>query len=112
MPTRKNIVAFAILAILAAACGKKWSQAEVEAKVKDDWRRCNIVVPEKVVIEQNDGKVLRYSYVLRMVEHGSAVHGFTCYQNLVLLIQARANKDMHQLKKGEEIEVIQEISAR
>lgn len=108
----KNIAMLALLALAVAGCGKKWTQAEVEAKVKEDWRRCNIVVPEKVVIEQNDGKVLRYSYVLRMVEDGKAVHGFTCYQNLVLLIQARANKDMHQLKRGEEIEVIQEIRAR
>jgi hypothetical protein len=95
-----------------AGCGNKWDQKAIDANVKDQWRHCQIVVPEKIVIESSDGKTVRYSYVLRMLQDGIHVRNFPCYKPDILMLEALANKDLVQLKKGMEVPVTQEISAR
>jgi hypothetical protein len=104
------ILVAAILVPALAGCGRKIDQKAIEAKVAEAWRHCQIVIPEKVTIESDDGRVVRYSYVLRMREDGIHAHpgGFNCFKPDILLLQALANKDIHQLKKGTEIPVTRE----
>ena len=102
-----------MVALALAGCAKI-DQKAIEAKVAEQWRHCQIVVPEKITIESNDGKVVRYSYVLRMKADGLNAHpgGFNCFKPDIAMIEALANKDMVALKQGMEIPVTQEIRAR
>lgn len=100
-----------LFAIVIAGCGKKIDQKAIEKKVSGDWRHCERVVPEKITIDSNDGKTVRYSYVLRMAVDGDA-YGYTCYVPNIAMLEALANKNLVQLKAGMEIPVTQEVSAK
>jgi hypothetical protein len=109
-----NALALAAALAVAAGCGKKLDQKAIAEKLEFEWRSCTIVDVTKVDLEANDGKVARFSYVLRMKADGTHVAPgqFPCPQNRVLLIQAMANKDMVAIKRGEEITFIQEIAGK
>jgi hypothetical protein len=100
---------FPLLAL--SACSGKMDQKTLEKKVANDWRHCEIVRPEQVVIEADDGKTLRYSYKLRAVVDGK-LPGYTCYKPDVSRLEALANKNLWQIKAGEEIDVTQEMARR
>ena len=100
-----------LVALALAGCSRTWDQKKVEEKVADMWRHCQIVIPQKVTIEEQNSKMIRYSYVLKMRAPGEhADRSYPCYKPDQKLIEAFANKDMHQIKKDEEILIIQEIS--
>jgi len=90
-------------------CGEKYDLKALEKKVAEDWRHCERVRPERIVIEASDKKSVRYSYVLKVVVDGTAT-GYTCYEPNMKLLEALANRNLYQIKAGEEIPVTQEIS--
>jgi len=100
----------ALAALTAASCGGSWDQKKVEARVAEKWRHCQIVIPGKVAIEAQDSKMIRYAYVLKMREDGvHAERSFPCFKPDQKIIEAMAHKDMVQIKKGEEIEMVEEV---
>lgn len=110
-----NCIYTALLVVVSASaligCGAKYDQKTLEKKVTEDWRHCERVRPERLTIEASDKKIVRYSYVLKVVVDGAAT-GYTCYEPNVKLLEALANKNLHQMKVGEEILVTQEIHLR
>ena len=106
-----SLIALAITIPTLTGCGAKYDQKALEKKVAEDWRHCERVRPGRVTIEESDKKTMRYSYVLTVVVDGG-VTGYTCYERDAKLLEALANKNLHQMKAGEEIPVTKEISLR
>jgi hypothetical protein len=105
---RTTVIVLAAAALLGA-CGKKAERRDVEKLVNELWGTCVLVEPKNVKIESQDRKTVRYSYVLKMRFNGSlAGKGVPCPMPAQKMAEALFNKDMADLKAGDETTVTQE----
>src|SRR5262245_10414842 len=104
----RQALAVACAAALLVACAKKVNTRDGEKLVNERWKECIIVEPKKVTIEAQDGKKVRFSYVLRMRLDGTmAGKQAPCPVPAQKIIEVYANKDMAEIKQGTEIQVIE-----
>jgi hypothetical protein len=102
---------FVLLALLAVAgCSRAPKQYELARQVNDTWGTCAGVTPRDIEIVSTKGNTARFKYVLHMNVDGAKIGVAGCPVNNRTLLEALANKDMADLKQGDDIAVEQEAS--
>ena len=108
---RIAVAALAAALVTTAGCAKKVDEKKVEAQIRQYWRSCPFVVPDKFSFERVGDRTLRVSFVLR-VQDPKVVQA-DCLASRLAMLQALANQDNPAKNPpGTEFPVIQEASAK
>ena len=88
------------------------TERKIEQEIHDYWKACKIVQTDKLKILSNENRVVRYSYVLRLILDGSKAKLADCPPANSSMLQALANENLDKLKVGAEVKVTQEQATR
>ena len=102
------IVLLALLSI--AGCSRAPKVYEINGQVKATWGMCPAVTPSGVEIVSTKGNTARFKYVIHMNVDGAKIGVDGCPVANRTLLEGLANKDLAELKQGEDIPVEQEAS--
>ncbi|MEP6505112.1 MAG: hypothetical protein ABJD97_17365 [Betaproteobacteria bacterium] len=106
-----SLALLALLALLAAAaCSRAPKAQEIASRVKETWGTCPGVTPRDLEIVSTKGNTVRFKYTLHMDVDGAKIGVDACPASNRTLLEALANKDMADLKQGDDIPVEQEAS--
>jgi hypothetical protein len=87
-------------------------ERDIEKAVQAYWRPCNLVQAASLKIVSNENKIVRYTYMLRILSDGARAKPADCPLANSSMLQALANEDLVKLKAGTEVEVTQEQAIR
>ncbi|MDO5653974.1 MAG: hypothetical protein Q4G39_07705 [Brachymonas sp.] len=101
-----TVTSLAVLCVVG--CAKKPDAAKLNAQVKAYWRPCSAVSVTPVKIDATDGKVVRFSYKVKLLKNGAATGANECPAANSSMLAAMANEDFVNLKANTEIDFTQE----
>ena len=87
-------------------------ERKIEKEIQDYWKVCKIVQPAKLKILSNENRIVRFSYMLKILVDGSRANPANCPPANSSMLQALANENLDKLKAGAEVEVTQEQATR
>ncbi len=97
-------ISLALLALLAVAgCSRPPKDYEINMKLHDTWGACPGVTVGKVEIVSTQGNKARFKYVLHMNVDGAKIGLGGCPVDNRTMLEALANKDLAELKAGDDI---------
>jgi len=106
----KPLIVIATVALCVVGCSKKPDVAKLNTQVQDYWRPCSIVSVTPVTIEATDGKLVRFSYKVKLLKNGSAATPNECPPANSSMLAAMANEDFPNLKANAVVEFTQQQS--
>jgi hypothetical protein len=87
-------------------------ERKIEKEIQDYWKACRIVQPAKLKILSNENRIVRFSYMLKILSDGAKAKPADCPPANSSMLQALANENLDKLKAGTEVEVTQEQAVR
>jgi hypothetical protein len=87
-------------------------ERKIEKEIQDYWKACKIVQPTKLKILSNENRIVRFSYMLKILSDGAKAKPADCPSANSSMLQALANENLDKLKAGAEVEVTQEQAMR
>jgi hypothetical protein len=112
MRHRAAVSALLTLILLLGACSRAPKQGEIEQYLKSHWHPCPYGKVSNVKIVSADKKVVRVSYTLTLQVDGRTVKPEHCPRTHTTLIEALANEDLVNLRRGQVVEVTQELGLK
>lgn len=97
---------------LIIVAGRTPLESNLEQEVQAYWRPCKLVQAAKLKILSNENKIVRYTYVLKIISDGARVKPADCPLANSSMLQALAKQDLVKLTAGTEVEVTQEQAIR
>jgi hypothetical protein len=88
------------------------TEQTIEKEIQDYWKPCKIVQPTRLKILNTENRIVRYSYMLKILSDGAKAKPADCPPANSSMLQALANANLDKIKAGAEVEVTQEQAMR